>query len=109
MTFAIIGVRVDREFTQVFGPVPADEAADEFKRLVEVDLAAESDGIVRGILELYELRHQNRRHKIRSAAMDPPPEGREGHGRARKAKSDEAEDAEPEANSRGRKKAAHSE
>jgi hypothetical protein len=105
MTFAIIGIRVDHEFTQVFGPVPAAEAADEFKRLVELDLAAESDGVVRGILELYELRHQDRRHKIRSAAVDPPPERREEHGRARKAKSDEAEDADP----RGRKKAAHSE
>jgi hypothetical protein len=90
MTHGIIGIRNDREFTQVFGPAPIAEVMKEYKDRVAADLDAGGDGLVHGVLEVFELRAA-RRHKIRNAG-------------------EEEEKAEPETpNAKGRKRAAHSE
>jgi hypothetical protein len=89
MTFAIIGIRNERELTQVFGPAPVADAAAEFKSRVAADLDAGGDGAVHGVLELFTLR-ASRSHKIRN----------EGGGEGK---------PEPETHNKGRKRAGHSE
>jgi hypothetical protein len=88
MTYAIIGIRNEREFKQVFGPAPVAEATEEFKSRVAKDLEDSGDGAVHGVLELFKLQAA-RSHKLRSAG-------------------DEAETAEPETpHNKGRKRAGH--
>ena len=98
MTFAIIGIRDEREFKQVFGPAPVAEVTEEYQKRVAEDLGSESDGVVHGILELFELRQANRRHKIRA-------EQAEAKG-SRKSKAAEEDD---DHHGRARKRAGHSE
>jgi len=100
MTFAIIGIRDEREFKMVSGPGPVAEVTDEFKQRVADDLGADSDGQVHGILELFELRQPDRRHKIRA-------EQAEAKG-SRKSKAAEPEEDE-NSHGRGRRRAGHSE
>ena len=81
MTFAIIGIRNERDFKLVHGPAPVDEVTGEFKSRVAKDLGEEGDGTVHGVMELFELRTANRSHKIRGALQE---EKENTHGKARK-------------------------
>ena len=99
MTYAIIGIRDEREFKLVSGPGPVAEVTDEFKKRVADDLGADSDGQVHGVLELFELRQPDRRHKVRAEAEAKS---------SRKSKTAEPEEDE-NSHGRGRRRAGHSE
>lgn len=95
MTFAIIGIRNERDFKLVFGPAPVDEVTKEFKDRVAKDLGEEGDGTVHGVMELFELRQAGRSHKIRGALQEEKSKRKRG----------KAEEEEEEG--RARKKAGH--
>jgi hypothetical protein len=102
MTYGIIGVRQERDFKQVFGPAPIEEVIKEFKDRCAADVDAGGDGIVHGVLELFELRAA-RRHKIRNEG------GGEESGKhpPRKRAAAEDEDEDENAHGKARKRAGH--
>jgi hypothetical protein len=98
MTFAIIGIRNERDFKLAFGPGPVDEVAKEFKDRVAKDLGEEGDGTVHGVMELFELRTSNRSHKIRGALQEAKGKQKRGGG---------VEEEDENSHGKARKKATH--
>ena len=99
MTFAIIGIRNERDFKLAFGPAPVDEVTTEFKDRVAKDLGEEGDGTVHGVMELFELRTANRSHKVRGALQ-------EEKGKRKRSAADEEDE---NSHGRARRRAGHSE